>query len=110
MKARLDIRAAIEFYNKNKRGEDKELSASSLARLLFADTKSGDNSKIVLFYQIINNKRRFVDLNWLAKIAEITGYPPEKLIIYTQNPINYGRDNQTPGTQGENDQSSYRES
>ena len=83
MKAQLNIKEAIRHYNEQKELCAPELTTAALALLVFAEKKSSDESKIVLFYQIANNKRRFVDLNWLITIAEKTGYPANKLISFT---------------------------
>lgn len=107
MKARLNIKEAIKYYNDHKAEGSPELSSAALALKVFADKQSSDESKVVLFYQIINNRRRFVDLNWLTKISEITGYAPELLISYTKKTVNYGKQKSTaPGIEGQNDRQS----
>jgi hypothetical protein len=104
MEATLNIKEAIRYFNTNRPEGVTELTSAALALMVFADKKSSDESKVVLFYQITNNRRRFVDLNWLVKISEITGYPPEKLICYTNKTVNYGKQNDNaPGTTGQDD-------
>ena len=83
MKARLQIKEAIAYYNRNKKEGEAELTAASLALLVFHNKKSKDICKVKLFSGIMNNRRRFVDLKWLVTISEATGYPPEKLIEYS---------------------------
>lgn len=82
MKAELNIKEAIRYFNDNRKPGTPELTSAGLGLKVLANNKSSDESKIVLFYQIINNRRRFVDLEWLVKIAQITGYPADKLIKY----------------------------
>lgn len=82
MKAKLKIKDAIEFYNHNKAEGVPEFTAASLALKVFHDKNSKDICKIKLFSGIMNNRRRFVDLNWLITISETTGYPVKELIEY----------------------------
>ena len=83
MKAKLKIKEAIEFYNKNRNEGQEELTAASLALKVFHDKNSKDICKIKLFSGIMNNRRRFVDLKWLVTISEATGYPAKELIDFT---------------------------
>ncbi len=78
----LQIKEAIRFYNENRKEGEPEMTTAALAQKVLRDTKSSEKSRIVLFYQIVNGRRKFIDLNWLRIIADETGYPGEKLIKY----------------------------
>lgn len=80
MEATLKIKEAIEFYNTNRAEGSEPMTVASLALIIFKDTKAKPICKIKLFSGIVNNRRRFVDLKWLTKIAEVTGYPAQMLI------------------------------
>jgi len=82
MKAKLKIKEAIKYYNENKAEGVANLTSSALALKVFAGQKAGNDSKIVRFYRLTNNHRKFIDTNLLIKISEITGYPVENLIEY----------------------------
>ncbi|MCJ7447952.1 MAG: hypothetical protein MUO72_09675 [Bacteroidales bacterium] len=82
VKAELQIKEAIRYYNLHRAEGVPEMTAADLALEVFKDKKSKDICKVKLFYGIINNHRRFVDLNWLIIISEKTGYPKRLLIRY----------------------------
>jgi len=85
VKAKLNIKEAIEFYNEHRAKGTPLMTVASLSLIVFADKKSKDECKRVLFCQIVNGRRRFVDMQWLETIAKVTGYPPERLISYERN-------------------------
>lgn len=80
MNAKLKIKEAIEFYNTSRAEGVELMTVASLALIVFKETKAKPICKIKLFSGIVNNRRRFVDLKWLTKISEVTGYPAEMLI------------------------------
>jgi hypothetical protein len=80
MLLKLKIKEAIEFHNQNRKEGTPAMTSADLALIVFKDKKSTNESKSVLFYQITNGHRRFVDLAWLDIISEVTGYPVDKLI------------------------------
>lgn len=84
MKAELNIKEAIKHYNDQRADEVPEMTATSLALAVLKDANAAERSKVVMFYKTINNHRKFVNLDLLIRIAEATGYPPEKLIKYTR--------------------------
>ena len=75
VKAKLNIKEAIEYFNQNREKGTPLMTVASLSLIVFADKKSNDECKRVLFCQICNNRRRFVDLTWLETIKRVTGYP-----------------------------------
>jgi hypothetical protein len=60
------------------------MTGAKLALLVLGEANAAERSKVAMFYKTINNHRRFVDLNLLCRVSELTGYPPEKLIKYTR--------------------------
>lgn len=84
MAATLKIKEAIEHYNFNRPKGSPILTAASLAQKVFEEKKSKPECKIVLFYQIINNRRKLIDLRWLEVVSQETGYPVNELIEFTK--------------------------
>ena len=78
--ARLRIKEALEQHNE--KNPKSPITLADIARYVFRDRETKDLHKRIRFYDLVSNKQKYIQIEWIKDICTITGVSPDFLIDF----------------------------